>query len=453
MRLARPAPADRAAGGRRREAPEPLPGRLHRAARRRACKADYIGLFAVTAGLGVEKKEAQFLADHDDYSAIMLKALADRLAEAFAERLHQRVRKRVVGLRGRRVAEQRSADRREVPRHPPRARLPGLPRPLRQARDVPRAGRPSDIGMGLTESLAMTPAASVSGFYLAHPEATYFNVGPIGDDQLATGRGATRSTKPAPDARWRRSSPDPTQPHMQHLPAMAAWALASARDDRSSRAAARGRGRRVRRPGDRVAVSAPRWDGGHRLAVAGGADGGHRGVAVRGAGQPDGAALGGGRLATRSRPWSGIACARWVGPPALAAALAVGSAIALMFALRCLHPPGGACALLATLTGMTDPSFALFPVLTNSLLLVVASLAYNRATRRAPPARAARRAAGARRAEVKPSTPTSTPSWPATTTCSTSAAKSSRPCSRTPSCAPTSASWRTSVAATSCRAS
>ena len=83
---------------------------------------------------------------------------------------------------------------------------------------------------------------------------------------------------------------------------------------------------------------------------------------------------------------AGIACARWVGPPALAAALAVGSAIALMFALRCLHPPGGACALLAALTGMTDPGFALFPVLTNSLLLVVASLAYNRATRRAPPA-------------------------------------------------------------------
>ena len=79
----------------------------------------------------------------------------------------------------------------------------------------------------------------------------------------------------------------------------------------------------------------------------------------------------------------GIACARWVGPPALAAALAVGGAIALMFALRCLHPPGGACALLAALGGVTDPAFALFPVLANSLLLVVVGLAYNRATRRA----------------------------------------------------------------------
>ena len=83
--------------------PEPLPGRLHRAARARAC-ADYIGLFAVTAGLGVEKKEKQFLDDHDDYSAIMLKALADRLAEAFAERLHQRVRTDFWGYARRRGA-------------------------------------------------------------------------------------------------------------------------------------------------------------------------------------------------------------------------------------------------------------------------------------------------------------------------------------------------------------
>ncbi len=80
----------------------------------------------------------------------------------------------------------------------------------------------------------------------------------------------------------------------------------------------------------------------------------------------------------------GIACVRWAGPPAMAAALAVGGAIALMFGLRCLHPPGGACALLAVLSGVAEPSFALFPVMSNSLLLVVVSLAYNRATRRAP---------------------------------------------------------------------
>lgn len=81
----------------------------------------------------------------------------------------------------------------------------------------------------------------------------------------------------------------------------------------------------------------------------------------------------------------GIACARWVGPPALAAALAVSGAIALMLALRCLHPPGGACALLTALTGVTDPAFALFPVLVNSLLLMAAALAYHRATRQPHP--------------------------------------------------------------------
>ena len=81
----------------------------------------------------------------------------------------------------------------------------------------------------------------------------------------------------------------------------------------------------------------------------------------------------------------GIACARWVGPPALAAALAVSGAIALMLALRCLHPPGGACALLTALTGVTDPAFALFPVLVNSVLLVAAALVYQRATRQSHP--------------------------------------------------------------------
>ena len=101
--------------------------------------ADYIGLFAVTAGLGVEKKEKQFPDDLDDYSAIMLKALADRLAEAFAERLHQRVRTDLWGYAADESLDDRRADRREVPRHPPGARLPGLPRPHGQARAVPRA--------------------------------------------------------------------------------------------------------------------------------------------------------------------------------------------------------------------------------------------------------------------------------------------------------------------------
>jgi CBS domain-containing membrane protein len=83
----------------------------------------------------------------------------------------------------------------------------------------------------------------------------------------------------------------------------------------------------------------------------------------------------------------GIACARWVDSPELAAALAVGAAIGLMFALRCLHPPGGASALLVALTGVTDPEFALVPVFANSVLLVAVAMAYNSATRRAYPHR------------------------------------------------------------------
>jgi 5-methyltetrahydrofolate--homocysteine methyltransferase len=146
-------------------------------------KPDYIGLFAVTAGLGLEKKERQFAADHDDYSAIMLKALADRLAEAFAERLHQRVRTEFWGYASDEAlsTEQLIAESYRGIR--PAPGYPACPdHSVKHAMfDVLQAG---DIGMGLTESLAMTPAASVSGFYLAHPDAVYFNVGRIGEDQL-----------------------------------------------------------------------------------------------------------------------------------------------------------------------------------------------------------------------------------------------------------------------------
>jgi 5-methyltetrahydrofolate--homocysteine methyltransferase len=145
--------------------------------------ADHIGLFAVTAGLGVEKKEKQFTDDHDDYSAIMLKALADRLAEAFAERLHQRVRTEFWGY-----APDEQLTNEQLIAEAYRGIRPAPGYPACPDHSVKRAMfellQATDIGMGLTDSLAMTPAASVSGFYLAHPEATYFNVGRIGDDQL-----------------------------------------------------------------------------------------------------------------------------------------------------------------------------------------------------------------------------------------------------------------------------
>ena len=144
---------------------------------------DYIGLFAVTAGLGIEKREKQFEADHDDYNAIMLKALADRLAEAFAERLHQRVRTDLWGYAPDEALDTPALIAEQYRGIRPAPGYPACPdhsvkRAMFEVLDGP------DIGMGLTESLAMTPAASVSGFYLAHPEATYFNVGRIGEDQL-----------------------------------------------------------------------------------------------------------------------------------------------------------------------------------------------------------------------------------------------------------------------------
>jgi 5-methyltetrahydrofolate--homocysteine methyltransferase len=146
-------------------------------------KADYIGLFAVTSGIGLEKKEKQFTDDHDDYSAIMLKALADRFAEAFAERLHQRVR---TDLWGYAADEALSSEELIAEKYRGIRPAPGYPACPDHSvkRDMFRVLGAADIGMALTDSMAMTPAASVSGFYLAHPAATYFNVGRIGEDQL-----------------------------------------------------------------------------------------------------------------------------------------------------------------------------------------------------------------------------------------------------------------------------
>ncbi len=145
--------------------------------------ADYAGLFAVTAGLGVEKKEQAFIDALDDYSAIMLKSLADRLAEAFAECLHQRVR---TDLWGYAAGEALSNDDMIAEKYQGIRPAPGYPAcPDHSAKtDLFRVLQCEEIGMGLTESLAMTPAASVSGFYIGHPESTYFNVGKIGEDQL-----------------------------------------------------------------------------------------------------------------------------------------------------------------------------------------------------------------------------------------------------------------------------
>ncbi|MCY7315654.1 MAG: methionine synthase [Rubrivivax sp.] len=146
--------------------------------------ADYIGLFAVTTGLGIAKKEQQFIADHDDYSAILFKALADRLAEAFAERLHQRARTELWGYAPDEVLDIEALIAERYRGIRPAPGYPACPDHSVKA-DMFRVLKADEIGMGLTENLAMTPAASVSGFFMAHPQAQYFNVGRIGEDQLA----------------------------------------------------------------------------------------------------------------------------------------------------------------------------------------------------------------------------------------------------------------------------
>ncbi len=148
-----------------------------------ASAPDHVGLFAVTAGIGADKRAQAFEAAHDDYSAILLKSLADRLAEAFAECLHHKVR---TDLWGYAAGESLSNPELIAEKYQGIRPAPGYPAcPDHSAKKAMfELLQCEDIGMGLTESLAMTPAASVSGFYIAHPEAQYFNVGKVGDDQV-----------------------------------------------------------------------------------------------------------------------------------------------------------------------------------------------------------------------------------------------------------------------------
>ncbi|MBP7453658.1 MAG: methionine synthase [Ottowia sp.] len=145
---------------------------------------DYIGAFAVTAGLGVDVKEAEFMGQHDDYNAIMLKALADRLAEAGAEWLHRRVRTDWWGYAAGETLDNTALIDEQYLGIRPAPGYPACPdhsvkRPLFDLLGA------HDIGMHLTDAYAMTPAASVSGFYFSHPDSTYFNVGRIDHTQVS----------------------------------------------------------------------------------------------------------------------------------------------------------------------------------------------------------------------------------------------------------------------------
>jgi 5-methyltetrahydrofolate--homocysteine methyltransferase len=145
--------------------------------------ADYIGLFAVTAGIGAEKHEKRFEDANDDYSSIMLKSLADRLAEAFAEHLHERIRKDLWGYVPDEALSNEALIKEAYRGIRPAPGYPACPEHTVKA-DMFKVLQCDEIGMQLTESFAMFPGASVSGFYFAHPESKYFSVGKIGDDQV-----------------------------------------------------------------------------------------------------------------------------------------------------------------------------------------------------------------------------------------------------------------------------
>ena len=144
---------------------------------------DYIGLFAVTAGVGVDKKEQAFNDAQDDYSSIMLKSLADRIAEAFAEALHARVRRDLWGYAPDEALTNEDMIAEKYRGIRPAPGYPACPEHVVK-KEMFELLNPSEIGMILTESYAMHPAASVSGFYFSHPLSQYFNVGPIGEDQV-----------------------------------------------------------------------------------------------------------------------------------------------------------------------------------------------------------------------------------------------------------------------------
>jgi 5-methyltetrahydrofolate--homocysteine methyltransferase len=146
---------------------------------------DYVGAFAVTAGHGLEELVREFEAAHDDYSAILAKALADRLAEAFAERLHERVRTELWGYAPGEALDNLALIREEYQGIRPAPGYPACPDHTEKRTIFGLLDASKHAGIELTESCAMLPAASVSGWYFWRPESQYFGVGKLGRDQVA----------------------------------------------------------------------------------------------------------------------------------------------------------------------------------------------------------------------------------------------------------------------------
>jgi 5-methyltetrahydrofolate--homocysteine methyltransferase len=145
---------------------------------------DYLGAFAVTAGLGIEEHVQRFEADHDDYHAIMLKALADRLAEAYAELLHEKVRKEYWGYASDEALSNQELIKEAYKGIRPAPGYPACPEHTEKALLWKLIDPVSNANISLTEHFAMMPTASVSGWYFSHPESKYFGVGKINRDQV-----------------------------------------------------------------------------------------------------------------------------------------------------------------------------------------------------------------------------------------------------------------------------
>lgn len=146
---------------------------------------DYMGAFCVTAGIGCKEKAKEFENDHDDYNSIMVKALADRFAEAYAELMHERVRKELWGYDAGENLSNQELIREKYRGIRPAPGYPACPDHTEKAKLFKLLNVTENIGVELTDSFAMFPAASVSGWYFGHPESRYFAVGKIGEDQVA----------------------------------------------------------------------------------------------------------------------------------------------------------------------------------------------------------------------------------------------------------------------------
>lgn len=149
-----------------------------------AGKTDYMGAFCVTTGFGVDERAAEFEKDHDDYNSIMVKALADRLAEAFAEFLHLKIRKEIWGYASDEALENDALIKEQYEGIRPAPGYPACPDHLEKNTIWQLLNVDEQIGVKLTESLAMWPASSVSGYYFANPKSKYFGLGKIKDDQV-----------------------------------------------------------------------------------------------------------------------------------------------------------------------------------------------------------------------------------------------------------------------------